>query len=63
MKGVNSMNYPVSALLASIAAIVVVLAFEDWAYLKSKSKLHRAVITGIGVFLVVLLLNIPVAYW
>ena len=57
------MDYPVSALLASIAAMVVVLAFEDWAYLKSKSKLHRAVITGIGVFLVVLLLNIPVAYW
>jgi hypothetical protein len=57
------MDYSLNALLASLAAIAVVLAFEDWAYLKSKSKLHRAVITGIGVFLVVLLLNVPIAYW
>ncbi|SMX22488.1 hypothetical protein BOA8489_00585 [Boseongicola aestuarii] len=41
----------------------MVLVLEDWVYLKSKSKLHRAIITGIGVFFIVLLLNIPVAYW
>ena len=57
------MNLPLGAILASVAAIVVVLVLEDWAYLKSKSKLHRAIITGIGVFFIVLLLNIPVAYW
>ena len=57
------MGYSLNAIIASVAAIVVVLAFEDWAYLKSKSKFYRAVITGIGVFLVVLLLNVPVAYW
>ena len=57
------MEYPINAIIASLAAIVVVLALEDWAYLRSKSKLHRAVITGVGVFVVVLLLNIPMAYW
>ena len=57
------MNLPLSAILASVAAIVVVLVLEDWAYLKSKSKLRRAIITGIGVFFIVLLLNIPIAYW
>ena len=57
------MDYSANAIMAAVATILVVLALEDWAYLQTKSKLYRAIITGVGVFMVVLLLNIPLVYW
>lgn len=57
------MDLPLSAIIPALVVVVVVLALEDWAYLKSKSKLQRAFITGIAVFLLVLVINIPLAYW
>lgn len=60
---VDVMDLPLSAIIPALVVVVVVLALEDWAYLKSKSKLQRAFITGIAVFLLVLVINIPLAYW
>ena len=45
-------------LIPAIVVIVVVLGLEEWAYFKAKSKLQRAVITGIAVFVIVFIFNL-----
>ena len=45
------------AVLALIV-IVIVLVLEEWAYFKAKSKVQRAVITGIAVFVLVVIFNL-----
>ena len=45
------------AVLALIV-IVIVLVLEEWAYFKAKSKVQRAVITGIAVFALVVIFNL-----
>ena len=45
----------------ALVVIVVVLALEEWAYFKATTKFQRAIITGIAVFVLVLIFNlIPV---
>ena len=44
--------------IPAIVVIIVVLAFEEWAYFKARSKLQRAIITGLAVFVVVLAFNL-----
>lgn len=46
------------AALPAVIVIVVVLALEDWVYFKSKTKLQRAIITGVAVFVIFLVLNL-----
>ena len=41
----------------ALVVIVVVLGLEEWAYFKARSKLQRAVITGVAVFIIALILN------
>ena len=57
------MEIPLSAIVAALVVIIVVLGLEDWAYFKAKTKMQRAIITGVAVFVLILLLNIPLAYW
>ena len=45
------------AVLALIV-IVIVLVLEEWAYFRAKSKVQRAVITGIAVFVLVVIFNL-----
>ena len=45
------------AVLALIV-IVIVLVLEEWAYFKAKSKLQRAVTTGIAVFVLAIIFNL-----
>jgi len=44
--------------IPAIIVIVVVLILEDWVYFKAKSKLKRAVITGVAVFAIVFIFNL-----
>lgn len=44
--------------IPAIVVIIVILAFEEWAYFKARSKLQRAIITGVAVFLIVLAFNL-----
>lgn len=44
--------------IPAIVVIIVILAFEEWAYFKARSKLQRAMITGVAVFLIVLAFNL-----
>lgn len=48
-----------SGLIPALAVIAAVLILEEWAYFKARSKLQRAIITGIAVFILVVILNIP----
>ena len=46
------------AAIPAIIVIVVVLVLEEWAYFKARSKLQRAVIIGVAVFIIFLVLNL-----
>lgn len=42
----------------ALVVIVVVLVLEEWAYFKARTKLQRAFITGVAVFMLVLILSL-----
>jgi hypothetical protein len=44
-------------LVPAIIIVVMILALEEWAYFKARTKLQRAAITGIAVFLLLLAFN------
>ena len=44
--------------IPAIIVIMVVLILEDWVYFKARSKLQRAVITGVAVFAIVFIFNL-----
>ena len=44
--------------IPAIVVILVVLVLEDWVYFKARSKLQRAIITGVTVFIVFFLINL-----
>ena len=46
------------SVVPAVIVIAVVLGLEDWAYFKAKSKLQRAVIVGVAVFVLVLVFNL-----
>lgn len=46
------------SVVPAVIAIAVVLALEDWAFFKAKSKLQRAVIVGGAVFVLILIFNV-----
>lgn len=46
------------AAVPAIIVVVVVLVLEEWAYFKAKSRLQRAVITGVAVFIIFFVLNL-----
>ena len=43
--------------IPAIIVIIVVLALEEWVFFKARSKLQRAVITGVAVFVIVFIIN------
>ena len=45
-------------LIPAILIVVLILGLEEWAYFKAKSKTQRAVITGVAVFLLLLVVNL-----
>ncbi len=45
-------------LIAAIAVVVVVLVLEEWAFFAARTKTQRAVITGVTVFVLVLIFNL-----
>ena len=47
--------------IPAIIVVVVVLALEEWAFFKARSKLQRAVITGAAVFVIFLAFNLIAA--
>ena len=51
------LNFLGSAIPA-IIVVVVILAFEEWAFFKARTKLQRAVITGVAVFVIFLVFNL-----
>ncbi len=44
--------------IPAIIVIVVILALEEWVFFKASSKLQRAVITGVTVFVIVFIVNL-----
>jgi hypothetical protein len=53
------MNSPLyGPLLAAFAVVLVVLALEELAFFAARSKIQRAMITGVAVFILVLVFNL-----
>ena len=46
------------SVVPALLVIVVVLVFEEWAYFKARTKMQRAIITGVAVFVLVLIFNL-----
>ena len=46
------------AIIPAIVIGIVVLVLEEWAFFKAKSRLQRALITGVTVFVILLLVNL-----
>jgi len=47
-----------SSVAAALAAIVVVLVLEEWAFFAARTKSQRAMITGAAVFVLVIIFNL-----
>lgn len=47
-----------NTLVPAIIIVVVILALEEWAYFKARTKTQRAAITGVAVFLLLLAFNL-----
>ena len=47
------------ALVPALIMFAAVILLEEWAFFKARTKWHRALITAVAVFLIVLLLNLP----
>lgn len=47
-----------ASVIAAIAAIIVVLVLEELAFFAARTKLQRAIITGVAVFVLVIILNL-----
>ena len=45
-------------LVPAILIFALILALEEWAYFKATSKLQRAAITGVAVFVLLVALNL-----
>lgn len=53
------MNFDLTGtLIPAILIVVVILGLEEWAYFKATTKLQRAVITGVAVFVLLLVVNL-----
>ena len=50
-----------NSLIPAVVVAVVVIALEDWAFLKARTKHQRAAIMAVAVFVLVLVLNFPLA--
>ena len=46
------------SVVPALLVIVVVLVLEEWAYFKARTKMQRAIITGVAVFVLVLIFNL-----
>lgn len=52
---------PLNALVPAILIVIVVLALEEWAFFKARTRFQRALITGVAVFvLLVIFSSIPI---
>ena len=47
-----------NTLLPAVLIVVVVLALEEWAYFKAGTKTQLAVITGVAVFVLLIVINL-----
>ncbi len=47
-----------NTLVPAIIIVVVILALEEWAYFKARTKTQRAAITGVAVFLLLIAFNL-----
>lgn len=52
--GIDIWNTAIPALVV----VAVVIAFEEWAYFRARTKHQRAIITGVAVFAIVLVINL-----
>lgn len=48
----------IHTLIPAIIIMVMVLILEEWAYFKARTKIQRAVITGLGVFVLLVVFNL-----
>lgn len=50
------------SLVPAIVIVLIVLAFEEWAFFKSKTRFQRALITGAAVFVILLVIGLLIPH-